>query len=128
MKLKMQNILNFATFYEAVKDEKLAIKTAYRLTKLTKAIENELGFYREKLQAIINQYAQLDEEGKPIPTEDGAGVKLRPETEADCYAAIYELQDIEIELPDIKFTFDEFEGTQLTIAQINTAMNFFEEE
>ena len=128
MKLKMQEIINFATFYEAVKDEKLAIKTAYRLTKLTKAIENELGFYREKLQAIINQYAQLDEEGRPILTEDGAGVKLRPETEADCYAAIYELQDIEVELPDIKFTFDEFEGTQLTIAQINTAMNFFEEE
>lgn len=128
MKLKMQEIINFTTFYEAVKDEKLAIKTAYRLTKLTKAIENELGFYREKLQAIINQYAQLDENGKPIPTEDGAGVKLRPETEADCYAAIYELQDIEVELPDIKFTFDEFEGTQLTIAQINTAMNFFEEE
>lgn len=128
MKLKMQDILNFTTFYEAVKDEKLAIKTAYRLTKLTKAIESELGFYREKLQAIINQYAQLDEAGRPIPTEDGAGVKLRPETEADCYAAIYELQDIEVELPDIKFTFDEFEGTQLTIAQINTAMNFFEEE
>ena len=128
MKLKMQDIFNFTTFYEAVKDEKLAIKTAYRLTKLTKAIENELGFYREKLQAIINQYAQLDENGKPIPTEDGAGVKLRSETEADCYAAIYELQDIEVELPNIKFTFDEFEGTQLTIAQINTAMNFFEEE
>ena len=128
MKLKMQEITNFTTFYEAVKDSKLSVKTAYRLTKLTKAIENELGFYREKLQAIINQYAQLDENGKPIPTEDGAGVKLRPETEADCYAAIYELQDIEVELPDIKFTFDEFEGTQLTIAQINTAMNFFEEE
>ena len=128
MKLKMREITNFTTFYEAVKDSKLSVKTAYRLTKLTKAIENELGFYREKLQAIINQYAQLDEEGKPIPTEDGAGVKLRPETEADCYAAIYELQDIEVELPDIKFTFDEFEGTQLTIAQINTAMNFFEGE
>jgi hypothetical protein len=124
----MREITNFTTFYEAVKDSKLSIKTAYRLTKLTKAIENELGFYREKLQAIIKQYAQLDEEGKPIPTDDGAGVILRPETEADCYAAIYELQDIEVELPDIKFTFDEFEGTQLTIAQINTAMNFFEEE
>ena len=128
MKLKMKEITNFTIFYEAVKDSKLSVKTAYHLTKLTKAIENELGFYREKLQAIINQYAQLDEEGRPIPTEDGAGVKLRPETEADCYAAIYELQDIEVELPDIKFTFDEFEGTQLTIAQINTAMNFFEEE
>ena len=128
MKLKMQDILNFTTFYEVVKDEKLAIKTAYRLTKLTKAIENELSFYREKLQAIINQYAQLDEEGKPIPTEDGAGVKLRPETEADCYAAIYELQEIEIELPDIKFTFADFENTQLTIAEVNSAINFFEEE
>lgn len=128
MKLKMQEITNFTTFYEAVKDSKLSVRTAYRLTKLTKAIENELGFYREKLQAIIKQYAQLDESGNAIPTDDGAGVKLRPETEADCYAAIYELQEIEVELPDIKFTFDEFEDTQLTIAQINTAMNFFEEE
>ena len=128
MKLKMQEITNFTIFYEAVKDSKLPIKTAYKLTKLTKAIESELSFYREKLQAIIKQYAQLDENGNAIPTDDGSGVKLRPETEADCYAAIYELQDIEVELPDIKFTFDEFEGTQLTIAQINTAMNFFEEE
>lgn len=128
MKLKMQEITNFTTFYEAVKDSKLSVRTAYRLTKLTKAIESELGFYREKLQAIINQYAQLDEEGKPIPTEDGSGVKLRPETEADCYAAIYELQEIEVELPDIKFTFADFENTQLTTAEINSAINFFEEE
>ena len=128
MKLKMKEITNFTIFYEAVKDSKLSVKTAYRLTKLTKAIENELGFYREKLQAIINQYAQLDEEGKPIPTEDGTGVKLRPETETDCYEAIYELQDIEVELPDIKFTFADFENTQLTMAEINSAINFFEEE
>lgn len=128
MKLKMKEITNFTTFYEAVKDSKLSVRTAYRLTKLTKAIESELGFYRENLQAIINQYAQLDEEGKAIPTEDGSGVKLRPETEADCYEAIYELQDIEVELPDIKFTFADFENTQLTMAEINSAINFFEEE
>ena len=128
MKLKMQDILNFTTFCEAVRDKKLIIKTAYRLTKLAKAIDSELDFYREKLQTIINQYAQLDENGKPIPTEDGTGVKLRPETEAECYEAIYELQDLEVELPDIKFTFDEFDGIQLTTAQISAAMVFFEEE
>ena len=124
----MQEIINFTTFYEAVKDSKLPIKTAYKLTKLTKAIESELSFYREKLQAIIKQYAQLNENGCAIPTDDGAGVKLRPETEADCYAAIYELQEIEVELPDIKFTFADFENTQLTMAEINSAINFFEEE
>ena len=128
MKLKMQEIINFTIFYEAVKDSKLSVKTAYHLTKLTKAIESELSFYREKLQAIIKQYAQLDENGNAISTDDGAGVKLRPEAEADCYAAIYELQEIEIELPDIKFTFADFENTQLTIAEINSAINFFEEE
>ena len=127
MKLKMQSVLGFATFYEAVGNGKLPIKTAYKLNKLTKAIDSEITFYREKLQAIINEFAELDEKGNPIPTEDGNGVKLRPESEADCYAAVCELQDIEVELPDITFTFDEFDNTQLTMTEFAAAEPFFTE-
>ena len=127
MKLKMQTVLGFATFYEAVVHGKLPIKTAYKLNKLTKAIDNEITFYREKLQAIINEFAELDENGNPIPTEDGNGVKLRPESEADCYAAVYELQNIEVELPDITFTFDEFDNAQLTMIEFAAAEPFFTE-
>ena len=42
MQLKMQDIVNFPVFYEAVKSQKLSMKIAYRLAQLSKAIDGEL--------------------------------------------------------------------------------------
>jgi hypothetical protein len=63
MQLKMQEITNFSSFYNTVRNQKLTIKTAYKLAQLAKAIESELEFYREKLQTIIREYGQIDENG-----------------------------------------------------------------
>lgn len=127
MQLKMQEILGFASFYDTVKSQRLSMKTAYKLTQLAKAIDGELQFYREKLQAIIQEYAVLDDNGQPVSTEDGAGVKLRPGTEAECYAAMYELQEVEVTLPDTKFHIEDFGDVELTTAEIGAVLPFIED-
>ena len=127
MQLKMQDILGFTSFYDTVKSQKLTMKTAYRLARLAKAIEDELQFYREKLQAIIHEYGEMDEQGNPIPTEDGNGIKLRPGTEADCFTAMKELQEINVELPDIQFSIEDFENIELTINDIAVMLPFFKD-
>lgn len=124
MQLQMQQIINFTNFYETAKQEKLSIKTAYKLAQLASSIETNIAFYREKLQAIIIQYGELDENGRPVPTEDGQGIKLRPGTDMDCNKAMYELQTFEVELPDITFTIEEFEGMNLSVAEIAPLMPF----
>lgn len=128
MQITMNQILNFVTFYEAVKSQKLSIKTAYRLTKLAKAIEEEINFYREKLQTIIQEYGEVDENGQPIPTEDGNGVKLRPGTEMECNSAIQELYMMEITLPDITFDIEEFDNVELTTEEFTAILPFIKED
>ena len=127
MQLKMQDILNFSAFYETVKPQKLAMKTAYKLAQLAKAIDGELQFYREKLQAIIQEYGEMDENGQPVPTEDGNGIKLRPGTDAQCMAAMYELQMLDINLPDIKFHLEDFGDIELSMIEIAAVLPFIEE-
>ena len=127
MQLKMQDIIGFSTFYDAVKNQKLSMKTAYRLAQLARAADGEIVFYREKFQEIVRRYGELDEHGNPIPTAKGDGVKLRPGTEQDCYQAMAELQNLEVEMPDITFTIDDFSNVELTTTEIHAIMPFIVE-
>ena len=124
MHVQIKSILNFPSMYSQLKNQQMSIKTAYKLSKLTQEIENELVFYYEKIQEIINKYAVLDESGKAVTTENGNGVKLRPETQEVCYNEVQELQEMEITLPEISFTLDELEKLELTPAQVAEIMPF----
>jgi hypothetical protein len=127
MQLKMQDILGFTSFYNTVKSQKLIMKTAYKLAQLAKAIDGELQFYREKLQAIIQEYGEVDENGQPVSTESGDGIKLRPGTEMQCMAAMHELQMLDVNLPDIKFHLEDFGDIELSTTEMTAVLPFIEE-
>lgn len=127
MQLKMQDVLGFVTFYETVKNQKLTMKTAYKLAQLARAVESESTFYRETLSKIIDQYGQKDERGEPIPTEDGAGVKLIAGKEEECYKAVLELQNVDIDLPDIQFDIEEFANIELTVTEMGAILPFLKD-
>ena len=124
MQLKMQAIINFPVFYETVKSQKLPLKIAYKLAQLSRAIDTEVVFYQEKLRSIIQEYAQLDENGQPVPTDDGHGIKLRPGTETTCISTMRELQEIDVTLPDITFNLGDFNNIELTVEEISALMPF----
>jgi predicted transposase YdaD len=127
MQLKMQDILNFVSFYDLTRSQKLSIKTAYRLARLAKVIEEEVQFYREKFQAILQEYGEKNENGQLVPTEDGSGVKLIQGMEEACFSAIHDLQELEVTLPDIKFSLEEFGDMELTTNDIGSILPFIEE-
>jgi hypothetical protein len=127
MQLKMQDVLGFVTFYETVKNQKLTMKTAYKLAQLARAVESESTFYRESLSKIIDQYGQKNELGEPIHTEDGTGVKLITGKEEECYKAILELQNVDIELPDIQFDIEEFANIELTVTEMGAILPFLKD-
>lgn len=127
MQLKMQDVLSFVTFYETVKNQKLTMKTAYKLAQLARAIESESTFYRETLSKIIDQYGQKNEQGELIPTEDGTGVKLMAGKEEECYKAVFELQNVDIDLPDIQFDIEEFANIELTVTEMGAILPFLKD-
>ena len=127
MKLTLQSILNFPEFFPLTTTTRLPIKTAYKLSRLATAVEQEINFYRTKLREILAEYCQKDEEGNYIPTADGQGFRIIEGKEAECRKAMEELDTLEVELPDIMFDIEEFEGLELKISELNGIMPFIKE-
>lgn len=124
MQLKMHQILDFPNFYALVKNQKITFKTSYRLAMLATEVEKQYNFYTEQFRALLIQYGQKDEKGNLVPTDDGQGVKLVQETMKECYAKVNELRDLDITLPDCCFSLDDFDGIELTPAEVNAIIPF----
>ena len=127
MILKMYQITDFPTFFEKIKSLKLPLKTAYKLSLLVKVIDDKIQFYQEKLQEILMDCAQLDENNHPIPTKNGNGVKIKPGFETECMNRVNELQSLEIELPDTKFNIDDFGNIEISVEMFSVILPFIEE-
>jgi hypothetical protein len=124
MKTQLQTILNFSQFYSLTTSQKLPIKVAYKLSRLATAIESEVTFYQTKFREILNEYCLVDDNGNYVPTDDGQGFKIQPGKEIECNQAMADLHSLEIELPDITFNIDEFDGLELRIQDLNGIMPF----
>lgn len=127
MQLKMYQIIDFPVFFSKVKSQKLSFKTSYRLAILAQEIEKHVNFYHEKFQELVNNYSAKNENGNPIPTDDGQGVILKEETMTEAYERLSELRDLDIELPDTKFAPEDFESIELSPVEMNVILPFIEE-
>ena len=127
MNLQIHQILDFPTFFEKVKNQKISFKTSYKLTMLAKELEKHHNFYNEAFSNIIATYSEKDINGNPVPTEDGHGVKLKPETVEECYAKFNELRGLNITLPDFTFSIDEFANLELSPMEVNAIVPFIQD-
>jgi hypothetical protein len=127
MTLKMYEIIDFPSFFEKVKSQKLPFKTSYRLALLTQEVEKHINFYQENFRNLIMEYSKKDENGNPVPTNDGQGVMLAEETMDEAYTKLAELRGLDVELPDTKFSPDDFGNVELTPIEMNVIMPFIQE-
>lgn len=124
--MKMYEILDFSKVYNSIKDEKMSIKTAYKLNKLIKKIEEENNFYNIKFHEIIEQYAEKNDQGEYQYIDENS-IKIKEGKEQECYKKVSELQNLEIETPNITFSIEELGNINLTIDTVNMLMPFIEE-
>ena len=91
-------------------------KLDYKIAKTLKSMEKDVEFYRNKLQELLNTYAEKDADGKPIRAKDGNGVKVS----ADFYVKQRELESIETETIIDTFSLEECEKCKFNIKQLLT--------
>jgi hypothetical protein len=127
MTLKMYQIVDFPIFFEKVKNQKMSFKTSYRLTLLANKVQEHIDYYQEQFRNIIMQYSKKDEIGNPLPTEDGQGVLLKEETMNEAYAKLGELRELDVELPDAKFSPEDFGDVELSPTEMIIVMPFIAE-
>lgn len=127
MTLKMYQLTDFPSLFEKMKSQKLPFKTSYRLTILANEIQKHLDFYQENFRNLLMEYSKKDENGNPVPTNDGQGVLLVEETMNEAYAKLSELRELDVDLPDYKFSPDMFGDIELTPVEMNVILPFIEE-
>ena len=91
--------INFLEVYNYLADKVLPIKTAYTLTKIQQKVLQEQAFYNKELKKIIDECAQLDENGQYIYLDDGS-IKLKEDKAQQCAKLLNDLMTIEVDISD----------------------------
>ena len=119
--MKMYEVLEMQNFYTSVQDKKMPIKTAYKLSRMAKRIEEEVQFYQKEFARIINEYA-LKENGQLVYSEDMNSIKVIPGKEEECNEKVIELKELEVDFSQFEFSLDEFKSFELTLAEMSSIL------
>ena len=127
--MKMFEILELEGLLQKLTQKELPIRTLYKVDKLIKLVGKEKDFYQTQFQALVDTYAERDENGNYLYTDNSAeAVKIIPDKIAECQSKMNELVNIEItDVPDISFTFEELDSLTPSYAEARPLMNFIKE-
>lgn len=82
------------------------IQLAFKVVKFIKSIETEANFYQKSYSDIVLKYADKD--------ENGNDVRISKDHISDFKEEIAKLDSIDVDKPEITFTFDELSKCDLT--------------
>ena len=121
----MDQIMDFRNAGDIFAGTKLPLKSAYKLNKLKKAIDENGEFYAEKLQEIINTYAKKNEDGSYETDKDGDRILIQEDKVDECEAALVELSKLTVEIDNQNLTIDDFgDNIECDPAQLEALMPF----
>lgn len=125
--MKLVDAYNVESLYSKMSSRTdLSVVSTYKLLKIFNQLKPDADFYREKLVTILNDYAERDDTGKAIVTENGQKIQIQPDKLEECEQKLQELAEIEIQEPEITFTLNEIpEG--LSVQEFNLLMPFIKE-
>ena len=124
--MNIRTLLDVKYIFVQIAQTKISSKLAYKIMKFYKSIEVEEKFYNSKKTEIINLYSEKDSTGYPV-VDDNDNVVIIPDKIQEAHEAMNELNNINVEIPNIKFTLDELEELKLSVADMYILDAFIEE-
>jgi hypothetical protein len=124
--MKLKDLILAKKTIQSHTQDKMPSRLAYKMMKLLKASESEDAFYNEKMKQIVNEFALKNEDGTIRFTDDG-GVLVKNDMLENFNAAITELEEMQVDIPEIKFTLSELESINFSISEMFTLDEFIEE-
>lgn len=117
MKINMAVAVQIQNTLGELVNTKMNIKTSYKIMKFLKSIEQERSFFDSKMKEIIEEFGEKKEDGTPNIMENG-NISIIKGKEMECAEAMKELEALEIEIPDTKFSLEEFDELELSPREI----------
>lgn len=126
MIIKRYKLDSLEQIFNKLLSQTFAVQTQYKFLKLKKSIEEEIEIYRIQYASLLDQFCEKDEEGNLI-TDGANGYKVDPKKMPEVEKAVTEIQEVEIQIPDIYFSLDELENLGLTFYELNVLEPFIKE-
>lgn len=125
--MRIQKILAMEEAIKNLKSKNLPIKTAYRLLKLAEFVATESDNYRNLFRQILDEYAEKNENGSFVFSEDGTNVILKKDHIKEANEKVSELNQLEVDVP---YTFDlrEFENLEISLEDLAPLMDIIVDE
>lgn len=124
--MKIIDSFNFVNFYNKIKNQSMPLSTAYRLSKLYNQLADDAKFYSEKLRETIQKYAELDENGNIVYTEDGSNIKLKKDLVEECNKELDNLNNLDSTVSFDAISIDMLNTISVAPSDIDNIMGFFE--
>lgn len=114
--MKLIQVINIRKIFAERAQESLSIPLAYKIMRFMKASDKEGAFYHEQFQNILQKYA-IKENGEIKNTPQG-GVKIIPSAREEFKEAVKNLDEQEIETPNIDFSINELNELKFSVAEL----------
>ena len=125
--MKLSEVIKVRGIFLQIKDTKMPIKTSYQIARFLQRTDSDATFYSDKYRDIINECAELKEDGTPDVSEDGMNIKIREDKIQDCVAMIQELEATDVGDFALKINVTDLENAGLTVEQLYTLMDYIVE-
>lgn len=125
MIIKRKNINQINQLLEKLADKKFNIKLQYKLIKIKKAIQEESEIYQEQIFKNCSPYFETDKNGQPKVNPAG-GLKIKDDSIEECNQILNDLNNIDVQIPDIYLSIDELEPLDLTLGELEILMPFIQ--
>ena len=111
------NLPALEALMDKIKTKSFSIQTQYKFLKIGKVIEQEVELFNTQREYLIKNFAEKDNEGQFIFTKDG-GLKIQDDKVQECQDKIKEINNLQVQFPDIYFSLDELEPLELTLGEL----------
>lgn len=127
VKVTMEQIIAFSNNGDFFSSATIPLKGAYKLNKIKKAVEKEGEFYTEKFKEIVDTYAQKDEKGDLVYSEDKTQILIKDGMVKECTQALEDLQTLEVEIENYGLSLEDLgENIECTPEELEALMPFME--
>mgnify|MGYP003593043563 FL=1 len=125
--MKLSDVIKVRGIFLQIKDTKMPIKTSYQIARFLQKTDADATFYSDKYRDIINECAELKEDGTPSISEDGMNIKIKEDKVQDCVTMIQELEATDIGDFALKIDIADLENSGLTVEQLYILMDYIVE-
>lgn len=120
----MQNVIDFREVAQEFKNKALPLQGAYKLMKISNALEENMEFYSNKFQEILDTYGEKDENGNFKFTENGEQILIKDGMVEECNKALEDLLTMEITIDNLNFEIDNLGDIECTPEELEGLMPF----